>query len=265
MEMSTQSFSKVVNLFHQISGIRLVDSKRQLVMGRLQKLAAEHGISDLNQYVDHLATRAEPSELTRVVDRLTTNETYFFREPDHFQFMADLLVKRKGIQPYRVWSAASSSGEEAYSIAMLLADHLGERGNWSILGTDLSTAMVASAQRALYPVERGAHIPQDYLRRYCMKGTGEYDGTFMVNRELRRKVTFEAANLTLPLPNVGMFDIIFLRNVLIYFEPPAKINIVRRVSAQLKPGGYLFTGHSESLSQYDTGLHSLRPAIYVGT
>ena len=265
MDLSQKSFDLIVEAFRQQSGIRLVPAKRQLVIGRLQKLASERGMSNLDDYVDRVSRGRDQAELVRVVDRLTTNETYFFREPAHFEFLTDLLAQRRpGGGDFRVWSAASSSGEEAYSIAMLLADKLGPTG-WQIVGTDLSTAMVDSARRALYPMERARNTSAAYLKRFCMKGTGPYDGQLLINKALRARVQFEHANLMQPLPDIGMFDVVFLRNVLIYFESDAKLDIVKRVAQLIKPGGYLFTGHSESLSNLPTGLSNVRPAIYART
>lgn len=262
MKLSEQSFGVVADVFHRVSGIKLVPAKRQLVIGRLQKLATERGLANLDDYVEQVIKGGDQAELVKVVDRLTTNETYFFREPAHFEFLAELLSQRRPGGEFRVWSAASSSGEEAYSIAMLLADKIGPKG-WKIVGTDLSTAMVDAARRALYPLERARNTSPQYLKRFCMKGSGPYDGQLLVSKELRANVRFEQANLMQPLPDIGQFDVVFLRNVLIYFESDAKLDIVKRVSPLIKPGGYLFTGHSESLSNLPTGLSSVRPAIYA--
>ena len=158
--------------------------------------------------------------------------------------------------------AASSSGEEAYSIAMVLGNHYGTRG-WKIVGTDLSTAMVDTARRAVYPMERARQTAQADLKRWCLKGQGDNAGKLMISPELRQNVTFENANLMRQLPEIGLFDIIFLRNVLIYFEPPAKAEIVRRVLPKLKPGGLLFTGHAESIANLGLPVTSLAPAVYT--
>lgn len=261
MQLSSQSFNAVVDLFQGISGIRLSEAKRPLVNGRLQKLAQERGVADLDDYVDQLLAERDPQEIVRVVDKLTTNETYFFREPQHFQFLAKLLEAHRGAGLYRVWSAASSSGEEAYSIAMLLAEKLGFEG-WEVIGTDLSTAMVDTARRGLYPLDRARHTPREYLKRHALRGHGPHEGQFRVSPDLRERVHFSGANLMEPLPDLGLFDVIFLRNVLIYFDPPAKEAIVRRVVQLLKPHGYLFTGHAESLSHLDHGLHTEQTAVY---
>jgi chemotaxis protein methyltransferase CheR len=261
--MSVASFEAVVAMFEKVSGIRLGAPKKPLVEGRLQRLAQQAGQPNLDRYVEQLLQNNDPDELTKVIDKLTTNETYFFREPQHFDFLARWLRANPPRDTFRVWSAASSSGEEAYSIAMLLADVLGQRP-WEVVGTDLSTAVVDSARRALYPMERARHTPPDYLKRFCLRGQGEYAGQLLVQRTLRDRVTFRCANLMQPLPSdLGKFDVIFLRNVLIYFDAPAKARIVNRVVAHLHDHGHLFTGHAESLGNLDIRLRTVQPAVYV--
>lgn len=259
-----ETFAGIVELFHRISGIRLAAGKQALVYGRLQKLALEAGEASVQRYAERiLHGRVSQAELVRVVDRLTTNETYFFREPQHFE---DL--RRRAAEPtaggLKVWSAASSSGEEAYSIAMVLADGLGFEADWQIWGTDLSTAMVEAARTALYPLERAQNVSADYLRRFCRKGQGAYDGQLLISRELRDRIQFLSANLMETLPTaLPRFDVIFLRNVLIYFDADAKRKIVLRVLERLQPEGVLYTGHAESLGGLDLPLRALAPAQYA--
>jgi len=260
--LSPEAFDAVSDLFHKVSGIRLTEAKRALVTGRLSKLAQAFGAASLDAYIEALVDGAAPDEMVKVIDKLTTNETYFFREPQHFDYLASRLAERRAARgELRVWSAASSSGEEAYSLAMLLADKLGP-GGWQVIGTDLSTAMVETARRALYPMDRVRHMPQEYLRRFCLKGQGEFEGHLLISRDLRARVRFECANLTQPLPQIGEFDLIFLRNVLIYFDPAGKVDIVRRVLTRLRPDGLLFTGHAESLGNMGLPLSNVGPAIH---
>ncbi|WP_374595059.1 protein-glutamate O-methyltransferase CheR [Aquabacterium sp.] len=263
-ELSQRSFNAVCEMFRNVSGIKLAPEKRSMVVGRLQKLANESGAASLDDFIERVVRGDDPTQVVKVVDKLTTNETYFFREPQHFAFLERLLAERRGGGEFRVWSAASSSGEEAYSIAMVLADKIGRRG-WQIVGTDLSTSVLASARRALYPMDRTDHMPPGYLKRFCLKGLDEYAGQLLIDKPLRANVRFEQANLMQPLPDIGLFDVVFLRNVLIYFDNEKKAEIVQRVVPQLKPGGYLFTGHSESLSMLKTGLRQVQPAIYART
>jgi chemotaxis protein methyltransferase CheR len=267
--LSPHAFTAVTDLFHRVSGIRLTEAKRPLVSGRLQKLAQASGTDDLDRYIERLLHDNDPEELVHVVDKLTTNETYFFREPQHFDFLCTYLDEHLAARPagrgeLRVWSAASSSGEEAYSIAMLLAERLGLQGahGWQVIGTDLSTAMVAHAQRALYPLERARDVPGDWLKRWCLRGEGEYAGKLLIKRDLRQKVHFRGANLTQALPDIGLFDIIFLRNVLIYFDNAGKADIITRVLARLKPDGRLLTGHAESIANLGVAVKALGPAVY---
>jgi chemotaxis protein methyltransferase CheR len=261
--MLTQpAFDAVVDLFREVSGIHLTTAKRSLVEGRLQKLALAQGTHDLEQYVQQLMRERDPQELVRVIDKLTTNETYFFREPQHFDALRRMLAERPAnAGDFRVWSAASSSGEEAYSIAMVLADKLGPKG-WEVVGTDLSTAMVDSARRGLYPMERARDLPPDYLKRWCLKGSGTYAGHLLIAKDLRARVQFGSANLTRELPPIGEFDLIFLRNVLIYFDMEGKATVVRRVLTRLRPHGRLFTGHAESLANLGLPVQALGAAVY---
>ena len=265
--LSTQAFDAVSRLFHSASGIRLNQSKHALVTGRLQRLATDAGEPDLDSYVDKLLRgSASAQEMTRLVDRLTTNETYFFREPQHFNHLAGHLAALEPGPEFKVWSAASSSGEEAYSAAMLMADRLGlgaGKRAWQIIGTDLSTAMVESARRGLYTMERARLVPPDYLKRFCLKGQGEQSGQVLVTAALRARVTFEPVNLMQPLPgSLPLFDVIFLRNVLIYFDNEAKASIVRRVLGRLKPDGVLYTGHAESLTNLNLPVKMMASAIH---
>ncbi len=264
-QLQPATFAGITELFHRISGIRLVESKQALVYGRLQKLALDCGQGgDVEAFAQRFIKGQVPDRLLAdLVDRLTTNETYFFREPQHFEDLRARADGAKSAAEFRIWSGASSSGEEAYSIAMLLADRLGLNHPWTIHGTDLSTAMVEAARVGLYPMERARNVPQEYLKRFCLKGEGPYAGQVLMMKELRAKVRFDTANLMQALPTfLPLFDVIFLRNVLIYFDGPAKADIVRRVIEKLKPNGVLYTGHAESLTGLNLPLRAVAPAIY---
>ncbi len=262
-ELSKRAFELVTRMFREVSGINLVETKHSLVSGRLQRLAQEAGEDNLDEYVERLARGNAPAaEMTRVIDRLTTNETYFFREPQHYNDLADRARAHRPGQEFTVWSAASSTGEEAYGVAMVLTEVMGS-APWRVVGTDLSTSVVEAARNGLYSMERGRLIPEAYLKRFCMRGQGEHEGQLLVRGELRQRVSFQAANLMQPLPQLPMFDVIFLRNVLIYFDNEAKAQIVRRVLTQLKPAGVLYTGHAESLSTLNLPVRAVATAIHV--
>jgi len=244
------------------AGITLSAAKKALVMGRLGKRLSHHQLESFGEYFQMLSSGQHPDEVQMAVDLLTTNETYFFREPKHFDFLREQAnAARQRGQMFRVWSAASSSGEEAYSIAMVLADCMGTTP-WEVIGTDISTRMVQDAERALFTMDRARHVPQDYLRRYCLKGNAEYEGKLLIERGLRNRVKFRHANLNAPLPELGKFDVIFLRNVMIYFSNDTKQQVVNRVATALKPDGYFLVGHSESLNDITQVVRPVAPAIY---
>ncbi len=246
----------------EAAGITMSEQKKALVEGRLGKRLTLHGLESFGQYFHLLTSGEHPDEVQVAVDLLTTNETYFFREIKHFEFLrTQALAARARAQPFRVWSAASSSGEEAYSIAMVLADCM-ETTPWEVLGTDISTQVLKGAARALYTMERARHIPPDYLRRFCLKGSGEHQGKLLIERNLRSRVLFRQLNLNAALPNLGQFDLIFLRNVMIYFSDDTKREVVARVISAMKPGGFFCVGHSESLNNITNVMEPVAPSIY---
>lgn len=244
------------------AGITMSAQKKALVMGRLARRLEFHSLETFSQYFHLLTSGHHAEEVQIAIDLLTTNETYFFREMKHFDFLREKALAARGrSDAFRVWSAASSSGEEAYSLAMVLADCL-ETAPWEVLGTDISTRVLHSAAQALYPMERGRHIPQAYLRRFCLKGSGEHEGKFLVERNLRNRVQFRQMNLNVALPSIGHFDMIFLRNVMIYFSDDTKREVVERVITALKPEGYLCIGHSESLHKITESVQQVAPSIF---
>lgn len=260
--LSDLEFIQFQKLLLNVAGITLAKEKTPLVAGRLAKRIRECGLRSYSQYLQRLQGRDRGGELQRAIDLLTTNETYFFREQKHFDFLvAQVLPHCRPERPFRVWSAACSSGEETYSIAMTLAEHLND-GTWSVLGSDLSSRVLEKACPGHYPLERAKDIPSALLSHYCLKGIGNQEGTFLIDRKLRACITFTQINLNAALPNLGMFDVIFLRNVMIYFSQETKRAVVARLVPLLKPGGYFLVGHSESLNSITTELLSVAPAIY---
>jgi chemotaxis protein methyltransferase CheR len=221
------------------------------------------GIPSYAAYLDLLDSGTDPEEVQTAVDLLTTNETYFFREPRHFEFLRQQLrgMHVTSNQPVRIWSAAGSSGEEAYSIAMVLEDCL--RGHaWEVVASDISARVLERARTATYPMERARNIPLEYLQRFCLKGQGPRENTLRIENALRRRVQFRQVNLNESLPPLGMFDFVFLRNVLIYFNADTRKRVVARVVCALKPGGWLLISHTESLYEATTALQAVAPSIY---
>jgi chemotaxis protein methyltransferase CheR len=262
ISITDQEFAKFQRFIFESAGITLSESKKALVSGRLAKRLHACHLSTYAQYFDLLKSGSAPNEVQTAVDLLTTNETYFFREQKHFDLLREqALVARNRQQPFRVWSAASSSGEEAYSIAMVLADCL-EGLPWEVVGSDISTRVLQKASIGHYAEERARLIPATYLKRFCLKGIDTEQGTMLVSRQLRKRVRFVQVNLNEPLPQLGVFDMIFLRNVMIYFNGDTKRQVVARVLTLLKPGGYFCIGHSENLNDISTSLRSMAPSIY---
>lgn len=263
-EITDTEFQYLSKLLYDIAGIVLNDSKKALLTGRLAKRLKALGLGTYTQYLKYLKDGAHEEELQFMVDLLTTNETYFFREPQHFDYLKQVIIPAiKHGQTFRVWSAAASIGAEAYTIAMVLADRLGEAGAWEILGTDISNSVLEQARRGHYRMAEAAKIPPEYLKKYCLKGVREQEGTFIVDKKLRQHVHFEQMNLNVEnLRKPGEFDVIFLRNVLIYFDIPTKKRVVENLIPCLKMGGYLIIGHSETLNGVTNALPQVQPTVY---
>jgi chemotaxis protein methyltransferase CheR len=218
---------------------------------------------------------ADPGERAQMIDRISTNETQFFRGPLQFEFLAERLLpewcaqEAAGRRPkhLRVWSAGCSTGEEPYSIAMTLLHRFPVSSGWriEILATDLSTRVLEKASSALWPLEKSNQIPEAYLKSYMLRGTGSSEGTMKAGPELRQVIRFQRLNLLddPSYPRNGSFDLIFCRNVLIYFQPTVKAQVVHRLLDQLAPDGYLFAGHSESLNHLTDRVRTVVPTVYA--
>lgn len=260
--LSDKEFLQFQRFIYEAAGISMANGKQALVSGRLAKRLAHHQLNSYGEYLRMLENREHSRELQIAVDLLTTNETYFFREPKHFALLRQLAEQaRAARRGMRVWSAASSTGEEPYSIAMVLADVLGDAA-WEVLGTDISTRVLERARLGHYSMERASGIPLDLLRRFCLKGQGKEAGTMLVEKALRQRVQFMHLNLNQPLPRLGSFDVIFLRNVMIYFNLETKRQLVARLLSLLRSGGYLLIGHSETLNDINDTLQAVAPSIY---
>jgi chemotaxis protein methyltransferase CheR len=260
--LKDDEFQQFQSWLHRIAGISLSPAKKALVAGRLSKRLKHHRLPSYGEYFRLISQTAEASELQIALDLLTTNETYFFREPKHFDFLrTQVLPKAKPGQTFRLWSAASSSGEEPYTLAMTLAEGLVSTP-WEIVASDISTRVLEKARAGHYPLERAHNIPKHLLSRHCLKGTGSQEGTFLIERTLRSRVQFMQINLNNALPRIGEFDVIFLRNVMIYFDMDTKREVVARMLPLLKPGGYFIVSHSESLNGITENLKIITPSIY---
>lgn len=264
-QFSDREFQRISALMYAAAGLSFNDSKKTLIQSRLSPRIQRLGLRNFGAYIALLEDESQSTEFQVAVDLLTTNETYFFREPKHYEVLEQALTNRKTREPLRVWSAASSFGDEAYSTAMLLADlqMLGRIGaDWSILGTDISHRVLLSAKEGIYPVQRLRNVSPERLKRYCLRGEGESEGLVMVQEKIRNRVQFGRLNLCQPIDGIGPFDVIFLRNVLIYFDVPTKIDVVDRVLATLKPGGLFFLGTAEGRVACKTPLQALQPGAF---
>ncbi len=260
-EISTIALHKIRDYVHRTAGIVIGADKTALVTGRLWRRLELTGHTTYESYFAFVSSAVGEQERHIMLDLLTTNETYFFREPAHFNFLRDHIIPQQGPQKMRVWCAASSTGEEAHSIAMVLSDALG-KCDWDILATDISGKVLEHARTGVYRAERINHIPRDYLQRFCRRGIGEYDGMLAVVPSLRSRICFEQHNLLHARPNDEQFDVVFLRNVLIYFDQPTKQKVLENILKSLRPGGWLILGHCESLQGLDLDIKVMRPSIY---
>ena len=261
-KITDNEFNAFREFIYEHAGIKLSDEKHTLVTSRLSKRLRHFELDTFQEYFDLMVASPADGERQMAIDLLTTNETYFFREYKHFEYLEkEILANWKGGKPFNVWSAASSSGEEAYSIAMLLDDKLGTRP-WEIFGSDISSRVLKKAQTGHYAQSRIDGIPKAYLKKYCLKGKGQHEGTLLIDKRLRQKVSFSPVNLKKPFENIGLFEVIFLRNVLIYFDMETKSKIIKQLVGQLQPGGYLIIGHSESLKGIHDGLVTVAPTVY---
>lgn len=265
-EFTHNDFVRIQRWFYDHTSINLKDNKKALVSARWQKRITQHGFSSLGEYFDFLNNDQSGVEEEIAINLLTTNETYFFREPKHFEFMERVIIPHllttATDRCVRIWSAAASTGQEAYTIALEFAQHYGIQRNWKILGTDVNSEVIRTAKRGVYTLEASKRIPLELLKMYGAKGVGKDIGWFRFKDELRSKVNFTCHNLMKPLPTNTDFDVIFLRNVLIYFDLDDKKAIVNNMVDKLRPGAWLLVGHSESISGYNDQLIQLKPGCY---
>lgn len=259
-------FEFVINLIYERCRIRLHDGKQQLIKARLGKRMRHHGFESLGQYCDYLRRTGDEEELTHMVDALTTNYTQFLREKDHFEFLVGTALPNlvKGRKRFNVWSAACATGEEPYSIAFYLTEHFPIVGgwDWNVHATDISTKALDKAQQGVYPQDRLNSLPPDWWRKCFQKGVREWDGFYRVKPQLRERIHFRQLNLLGHYTFSEPFEVIFCRNVMIYFDRPTQEQLVQRLAQFLLPGGYLLIGHSESLNGLNIGLRCLKPSIY---
>ena len=242
--LTDAEFILIQKLVFKLVGITLDESKKSLVKNRLNKRVTFYGLSKFSDYIRIVQFNRD--EAAEMVNQITTNETYFFREQLHFDFLQRHIEQMKAERFVRIWSAAASLGAEAYSIAMVLENLLGN-SRYEVHGTDINSEVLKIAQAGCYPLPWVEKIPNTYKQRYCLRGKNQHDKQFLIDPILQKNVTFSQANLLDRQGHLGKFDIIFLRNVLIYFNDEVKALVVENVIENLREGGYLIISLTENL------------------
>lgn len=271
--LGNREYETIRQIVYDRSRIDLGSNKRELVAARVNKRLRKLGFNTYAEYCRYIGSPLGEEELGELIDVISTNHTFFFRESGHFDYLTRVLlpeVRGNGfLQPgeqFRVWSAASSTGEEAYSVAMTLDQELSgavNRREWQIDATDISTKVLAHARDGVYPAERVKGVPAELVRRYFQRGVGNSEGYFRVKETLRSRVRFHHLNLLKPpYPFQQRFHLILCRNVMIYFDRPTQQELVNHLSEVLAPGGVLMIGHSESLNSIKHSMKLVQPAVF---
>lgn len=264
IKITDSEFSRLIKFMHKTYGIDL-SRKRILIEGRLSNVLTQKGFTNYTDYLNFVFSDKSGKETVTLVNKLTTNHTYFLREPQHFEFMQKVFLPyiEKTVKDHdvRIWCAASSSGEEPYTIAMIIDDYFGSRkAGWDlrILATDISTNVLQKAKNAVYPAESIKNVPQRWREKYFIKNS---DGTYTITDRIKKEVIFKQFNLMDDIVYKKPFDLIFCRNVMIYFDAPTKDALVERFYDASKNGAYLFIGLAETISK-SSRYTFVQPAIY---
>lgn len=267
MELTSTEMSRITVFMKKNYGVDLQE-KSTLISGRLENKIVRLGIHSYNEFMDKVEADIHGEEATLLVNSLTTNHTFFMREAIHFDFMREVALpqirsKCAATKDVRIWSAASSSGEEAYSIVMTMKDFFGieaERWDTTVLATDISTKALAAAKEGIYRAEAVEALPDRWIKQHFKKLDEE---SYQVKEATRKEVIFNTFNLMEPFPWKRKFHIIFLRNVMIYFDEPTKKELIDKMYRFLEPGGYLFIGTTETIDKTATPLAHVKPSIYM--
>jgi len=267
--ISEREFALFQTLIQREAGIYLAPAKKALLVGRLCKRLRALGLTTFGAYYQRIVDEDDREERVQMLDCISTNETHFFREPRQFEFLERQVIpvwKERGPRVLRVWSAGCSTGEEPYSLAMMLLHHFppGTGRQIEILATDISSRVLARAADAVWPIEKAQEIPFAYRRAFMLRGTGSQEGRMKASPEIRALVRFERLNLNEePYPVRGPFHLIFCRNVLIYFQAETKLKVIHHLLDVLAPDGLLFLGHAESLNAVTDRVATVVPTVYA--
>lgn len=268
LDITDREFERLVAYMHDNYGINLA-AKRVLIQGRLGNMLRDRGFKSYNEYLDAVMADTSGAEVTTILNKLTTNHTFFMREPEHYTYLKDVIlpyiVSTAKTKEIRIWSAGCSSGEECYTTAMLLNEYFGaEKSRWDtrILATDISHSVMDKAKRGIYTSDGMKGLSPEWKSKYFKK-VG--DDSYEICQQIKNEIIFKPFNLMDPMPNTYKarpFDLIFCRNVMIYFDQPTKNALVNRFYDVIKPGGYFYIGHAESVQRGETKFDYIKPAIY---
>ncbi len=269
LALKQSEYDSLCKTVYQFSRINLGANKKELVSSRLAGRIRKLNLKSFGQYCDLIKSDRGRAELTHLIDAISTNHTYFFRENAHFDFLKNTVLtdlKKLNQNSLRIWSAACSSGEEAYTIAILLEEERKKQFqnlNWQIECTDISTKILRTAADGVFKEDRLKELKPALIKSYFQKGTGDWAGHYRGRKDLRDRMRFTHMNLCNPAINWHQpFDVVFLRNVMIYFDKSTQEELVNRINKFIKPGGYLFVGHSESLTNINHDYESIQPSVY---
>ncbi len=275
IQMPDKVFDKLSQFIYTQYGIKMPQAKKIMLQSRLQRRLRDLNMTSYDEYCDFVFSKdGEAMEVVHMIDVVTTNKTEFFREPAHFDFLQQIalpefLHKRKPGTPLKIWSAGCSSGEEVYTLAIVISEFINKnkKFDYSILGTDVSTRILAKALDAVYPEERIAIIPLELKKKYFLRSKDRAKPTVRVIQELRKNASYQRLNFIDDQYSIvkDTFDIIFCRNVLIYFDRQTQEKVINRLCTKLKQGGYFFLGHSESITGLNVPLVQLKPTVFMKT
>ena len=266
-DMDKRVLEKIRKIVHEKSGISLGENKNVLVTSRLGKRMKLLDITDYSEYLKYLTGENGEDETIKLLDVVSTNVTSFFREGEHFELLRKVVLnwKKNRQSRFRIWSAACSTGEEAYSIAMTLCEMADiYQGNVKILATDLSTDVLGTAKEGIYSKEKTKGISSQMLTKYFNTVRGSEDNDVQANDQIKKMISFYRLNLAeIPYPMSSPFDVVFCRNVMIYFQNDFREKLLREIARLIRPDGYFFTGHSESIINLSDDFKSLGPSVYI--
>ncbi|CAB1059686.1 Chemotaxis protein methyltransferase CheR (EC [Olavius sp. associated proteobacterium Delta 1] len=264
MQLSSKDFHRISEIVYRSCGINLKPGKEALVRSRLMKRLRAQRIFGVQAYLDYIESPDGSHELALFIDAMTTNKTSFFRESEHFNYLRDHVLPGLTSHRLRFWSAACSSGEEPYTLAIWLKEHMPDidKKDALILATDISKRMLEKAHLAVYPANTLKSLPSPQFKKYFNRLNGQDAGSYRITDEVRKMVRLAWLNLMESWPMKGPFNVIFCRNVMIYFDRPTQQQLINRFWELLEPGGFLFVGHSEGLSAINHKFRYMRPATY---